>query len=129
MTQQSLKNNIARLHSKKSASLTQRLEYLEDDLGVFVHYKKHGLAQRIARHSFFDRFTLFVIFLNALYFAIDANFNTASSIETAELGFVLTDLAFCVYFTWELWIRFMAFEKTSVALRNAWWIFDFLLGT
>jgi voltage-gated sodium channel len=110
----------------------ERLEQKEADpppsrpppYNVFDFYKKHGMAQRIAKTKTFDFLTLFVITLNALWIGYDTNSNNAESIGQAKIQFQLAETFFCVYFTAEVVIRFMAFEKKLNTMRDFWFRFD-----
>merc|ERR1719375_2216317 len=88
---------------------------------VFNFYKKEGIWQQIAKHPVFENVTLGVIAANAVYIAVDTDWNkdepmtpTAThSLNEAATFFVFMEHAFCVYFTGEWIVRFMAFEVKS----------------
>lgn len=99
---------------------------------VFNFYKEEGIWQWLAKHSNFENTTLAVISLNAMYIAVDTDWNKAEPLTPTET-FSLTESgaffqfmehAFCVYFTGEWIIRFMAFEKKRNGLRDGWFVFD-----
>jgi len=93
-------------------------------------YWKHGHIQSIARSNNFANFTVFVVVLNAIYIGFDSDWNTADNIYAAHWAFQACSQFFCVYFTWELVIRFLAFEKKHDCLIDGWFKFDaFLVST
>jgi hypothetical protein len=90
-------------------------------------YKKVGLCQAIARSKLFADFTIFVVILNAVYLGIDSDHNSASNIYDSHTFFLLMAQFFCSYFTWELLVRFLAFEKKCDCWRDGWFKFDLFL--
>eukprot|EP00931_Biecheleriopsis_adriatica_P088772 TRINITY_DN63010_c0_g1_i1.p1 TRINITY_DN63010_c0_g1~~TRINITY_DN63010_c0_g1_i1.p1 ORF type:complete len:633 (+),score=146.33 TRINITY_DN63010_c0_g1_i1:98-1996(+) len=94
---------------------------------VFDWYHETGCFQRLARCAFFEHVTLFVINVNAVWMAYDTNYNKASSLVKADLQFQIAENFFCLYFSFEWFIRFMAFKKKCNGLRDGWFVFDSLL--
>lgn len=102
---------------------------------VFRYYKTSGLFQWVAKHWVFENTTLFVIALNAVYIAIDTDWNKDEPLtptnnnapSDAGTFFVFSENAFCAYFTFEWIIRFAAFEFKRNGLRDAWFVFDSIL--
>lgn len=93
-------------------------------------YFEKGLNQRIARSDLFANFTVGVVVFNAVYIGFDSDYNDATNIYDAELPFQLCSQFFCVYFTWELLVRFLAFKKKRNCLKDGWFKFDaFLVST
>jgi voltage-gated sodium channel len=99
---------------------------------VFTFYKKEGIWQWLAKHPVFENATLAVIALNAVYIAIDTDWNKEEPLTATEtLGltesgafFQVMEHSFCLYFTGEWIIRFMAFEIKRNGLRDGWFVFD-----
>ena len=52
-----------------------------------------------------------VIVIYALYMSFDTDLNTADDITSTHWVFIVCEQVFCFYFTLELFIRFMAFER------------------
>lgn len=97
------------------------------DTNALERYRRHGWAQRIARRSAFETLTLCVIMLNSLWISIDLDLNTEDS--SMKPLFVTMDNVFCLYFSFELLIRFLATETRSALLRDGWFMFDSVLVT
>merc|ERR1712232_199922 len=90
-------------------------------------YWDTGLTQQIARSEGFINFTLFVIVANAVYLGVDADNNDASTLLSAQPGFIACELLFFAYFAWELAVRFGAFRRKLDSLRDGWFKFDTFL--
>lgn len=88
------------------------------------HYADKGICQRIARNPFFEQFSLVVIWLNAIWIAIDMDLNDALLLQDADIHFQIIENLFCIYFTLEWLIRVEAFEKWQVAFQDRSLIFD-----
>jgi uncharacterized membrane protein (GlpM family) len=91
---------------------------------VHDEYWEEGTVQWIAKHAYFENVTLGVIVLNAIWIAIDTDYNTAEDFTKAEAVFVTADCLFFGYFVVELAIRFLAFKRKVKCLRDGWFIFD-----
>lgn len=94
---------------------------------VDTFYKTDGLIQRIARHKRFENLTLGVISANAMWIAIETDYNNAPSLLTAAPVFIVADVIFFTYFTLELSIRFLAFRRKRDCVKDAWFVFDSFL--
>eukprot|EP00441_Pelagodinium_beii_P038469 CAMPEP_0197631874 /NCGR_PEP_ID=MMETSP1338-20131121/8893_1 /TAXON_ID=43686 ORGANISM="Pelagodinium beii, Strain RCC1491" /NCGR_SAMPLE_ID=MMETSP1338 /ASSEMBLY_ACC=CAM_ASM_000754 /LENGTH=796 /DNA_ID=CAMNT_0043203413 /DNA_START=72 /DNA_END=2462 /DNA_ORIENTATION=+ len=90
-------------------------------------YKEDGFCQKVARSSMFEKVTLTIILLNAIWMGFDAEFNPADIIMQAPVGFIVAENLFCVFFCAELTIRFMAYARFQNLFRDAWFMFDFFL--
>jgi voltage-gated sodium channel len=90
-------------------------------------YHTEGKIQEIARHSVFENLTLAVITLNAIYIAIDTDWNRADALADYDWYFFLCEQFFCVYFTGEIVIRFLAFNGKKHCFKDAWFMFDSVL--
>jgi len=115
----------ANLYSAPEQDLDVKLD--EEVYDVANFYKKHGFCQGLARNDKFERFTLFVICVNAIYIGVDADNNDAATLLNAEWPYVVCDNFFCLFFTLELAIRFGAFEMKRNCLRDMWFVFDSVL--
>mmetsp|Transcript_89684 Transcript_89684/g.159328 ORF Transcript_89684/g.159328 Transcript_89684/m.159328 type:complete len:574 (+) Transcript_89684:89-1810(+) len=96
----------------------------EEYYDVVNFYHTEGVAQAIAKSALFQKITLGIISINAIYIGVDADRNKAETLLEADPGFVVTENFFCTFFTFELLVRFMAFAKKKSALRDAWFVFD-----
>eukprot|EP00931_Biecheleriopsis_adriatica_P022235 TRINITY_DN14345_c0_g3_i1.p1 TRINITY_DN14345_c0_g3~~TRINITY_DN14345_c0_g3_i1.p1 ORF type:complete len:612 (+),score=126.20 TRINITY_DN14345_c0_g3_i1:53-1888(+) len=90
-------------------------------------YTPGSFWTNVAVSPWFDNGTLALVAFNSLWMAIDTDNNKAASLLEAEPVFFAFEQFFCFAFTAELFIRFMAFERKCNALKDAWFIFDFVL--
>mmetsp|Transcript_92115 Transcript_92115/g.163964 ORF Transcript_92115/g.163964 Transcript_92115/m.163964 type:complete len:564 (-) Transcript_92115:280-1971(-) len=103
----------------------KRTEKLDEELyDVTNLYKETGWAQSIARSSTFEKITLAVISVNAIYIGVDADNNKAETLLEAPVPFQVSDHLFCAFFSFELMVRFLAFQMKRDCLRDAWFVFD-----
>eukprot|EP00929_Paragymnodinium_shiwhaense_P110757 TRINITY_DN7799_c0_g6_i1.p1 TRINITY_DN7799_c0_g6~~TRINITY_DN7799_c0_g6_i1.p1 ORF type:complete len:525 (-),score=114.43 TRINITY_DN7799_c0_g6_i1:209-1783(-) len=92
---------------------------------VFDFYHTTGIFQYIGRHPVFENVTLGVIALNAVYIAVDTDYNKSSgSLLDAAAGFQIMEHLFCIYFSFEWYVRFMAFKRKLDCVKDAWFVFD-----
>eukprot|EP00929_Paragymnodinium_shiwhaense_P088884 TRINITY_DN49196_c0_g1_i1.p1 TRINITY_DN49196_c0_g1~~TRINITY_DN49196_c0_g1_i1.p1 ORF type:complete len:1059 (+),score=300.06 TRINITY_DN49196_c0_g1_i1:74-3250(+) len=94
---------------------------------VSEYYHQSGFWQAIARSPFFENITLLVISLNALWIAVDAEYNDADVLIQADLIFFVMENLFCSFFFCELIIRFCAFKRKIYVFHDAWFVFDAML--
>lgn len=104
---------------------------------VFIYYKseEESFWPKIAKNQVFENTTLAVITLNAVYIAIDTDWNKAEPLtptETFSLTesgpfFQMMEHLFCIYFFGEWIVRFMSFKKKLNGLKDGWFVFDSLL--
>jgi hypothetical protein len=90
---------------------------------VSQEYYDDGVFQAIARNARFEQITLLVVVLNGIWIAIDVDYNKGDG----AMIWTVADNLFCVYFTAELVIRFLAFKIKRHSLFNAWFVFDLVL--
>jgi voltage-gated sodium channel len=91
---------------------------------VHNEYWEEGTIQWIAKHTYFENVTLGVIVLNAIWIAIDTDYNTAPDFTKADAVFVTADCLFFGYFVVELAIRFLAFKRKVKCFQDGWFVFD-----
>ncbi|CAJ1376440.1 unnamed protein product [Effrenium voratum] len=97
-----------------------RAELMKDGgYDVKMYYKQSGLFQKIARHPWFENITMFIIGIYAMWMAVDTDLNRAEVILQADAVFFVAEQIFCLYF-------FVELAKRN-CLRDAWFVFDFLL--
>eukprot|EP00931_Biecheleriopsis_adriatica_P053006 TRINITY_DN30942_c0_g1_i1.p1 TRINITY_DN30942_c0_g1~~TRINITY_DN30942_c0_g1_i1.p1 ORF type:complete len:680 (-),score=162.25 TRINITY_DN30942_c0_g1_i1:39-2078(-) len=99
----------------------------EEFYDVKNFYKDKGVSQAIARSDLFEKITLGIIAINAVYIGVDADNNFADTMLDAALPFQIMDNAFCLFFTFELAVRFLAFKRKFSALKDKWFVFDSFL--
>lgn len=109
-------------------TLKRRLEKPEP-YSVHQYYHTSGWFQRIARHQLFENFTLVVIGFNAVYMGVDTDYNRPASGNPSDSIWIFQVCShfFCIYFTLEWLIRFMAFKNKLNTVRDAWFITDSVL--
>jgi voltage-gated sodium channel len=90
-------------------------------------YSTEGIWQAIARDENFQNGILVVIVLNVLWIAYDTDNNKADVLCNAPLVFQIANNIFCIIFTAEIFIRFMAFRNKADCLKDNWFIFDSIL--
>jgi voltage-gated sodium channel len=90
-------------------------------------YYQTGCCQAIAKSQAFENITFIVIMLNAIWIAVDTDYNEKALIKDADLVFQIAENSFCSYFFLELMIRFFSFRKVRFCLRDFWFVFDFIL--
>jgi hypothetical protein len=93
------------------------------------YYKQKGLSQKIARSASFANGTVLVVIMNAIYLGVDSDYNDADNLYDADIGFQIWSQFFAIYFTWEVLVRFIAFEKKCDCFRDGWFKFDVFLVT
>ncbi|CAE7761893.1 CACNA1B [Symbiodinium pilosum] len=99
----------------------------KEDFSVARHYKTRGCAQKIARSQAFEIATLILIGANCLWMSVDADLNDEALLPQALPIFQVAENLFCVLFSFELLIRFLALKHKRKCLRDMWFMFDALL--
>jgi len=112
------------LQDKDAFKERARKALLRPQYNVFDYYHTSGFCQRIARHYIFDNLTVSVVALNAIWIAIDIDYNSSAILTEADTIFQVVEQTFCTYFFIEIMIRFGAFESKRRALMDPWFLFD-----
>merc|ERR1719310_2576704 len=102
------------------------------DVAMYYKDPKDSFWPRIATNPVFENTTLGVISVNAVYIAIDTDWNKAEpltptgtfDLTESHAFFQFMEHAFCVYFFGEWIIRFMAFKRKRNGLKDGWFVFD-----
>jgi len=89
------------------------------------HYHESGPAQAIARSERLEQVTVSMVAINAIWLAIDADYNREPLRQ--PIVFVIVENLFCLYFGFEWCIRFAAFKNKRKCLRDTWFVFDTIL--
>jgi hypothetical protein len=121
-----------------------------EDSGPIVHHEHIGKKRmsqvnrkdlessvfaQIEQNSWFQNTTLVVIVLNAIWIFVDVEWNhtNLADEETGKLPLEPTatviENIFCVYFTVEVLIRLLAFDKKYMFWKDGWFVFDSILVT
>eukprot|EP00929_Paragymnodinium_shiwhaense_P042732 TRINITY_DN22069_c0_g1_i1.p1 TRINITY_DN22069_c0_g1~~TRINITY_DN22069_c0_g1_i1.p1 ORF type:complete len:873 (+),score=212.92 TRINITY_DN22069_c0_g1_i1:82-2619(+) len=98
------------------------MEYDVTDL-----YKEDSYWATVAVSQEFEWLTLSVILINALYIAVEVDYNKADTLGEAQPGFQFAEHSFCLFFVIELIVRFMAFRQSRSCLKDPWFLFDAIL--
>jgi len=99
----------------------------KEDNSVARHYKTAGMAQMIARSHSFEVATLILIGVNCLWMSVDADLNDATLLPNAHPVFQVAENLFCLLFSLELLVRFLALKHKRKCMKDIWFVFDGLL--
>jgi voltage-gated sodium channel len=108
----------------EEAKRNVRDQLLKPPYNVSDYYHQGGTFRKIATNPIFENMTLAVISFNALWISIDTDHNKSVSLLEAGAIFQIAEHVFCVYFTFEWFVRFMSFAKKRDGLKDAWFTFD-----
>eukprot|EP00913_Durusdinium_trenchii_P035621 g33333.t1 len=81
-------------------------------------FKTTGWCQAIARNQLFKNMTMVVIVLNAIWIGIDTDLNTSDLEINSPLIFQVVDNFFCIFFSFEISVRFLAYQKSRDAFKD-----------
>ena len=81
-------------------------------------YSKEGFCSGLAQNPYFENFTLLVIASNAIWIAVDTDYNAGTGLQDAATVFVVADCMFFGYFFFELAVRFGAFESKIDCVKD-----------
>jgi len=92
-----------------------------------------GPIGQIATSKVFEFSTLGMICFNALSIGYDADYSARwgkpENLLDGPIGFIIIENMFCLYFTVEVLIRFLAYKKKTDCFCDAWFVFDSTLVT
>eukprot|EP00927_Polykrikos_kofoidii_P071491 TRINITY_DN67750_c0_g1_i1.p1 TRINITY_DN67750_c0_g1~~TRINITY_DN67750_c0_g1_i1.p1 ORF type:complete len:652 (-),score=98.76 TRINITY_DN67750_c0_g1_i1:117-2072(-) len=97
---------------------------LEPAYDVTDFYHTTGVCRKIATSMAFDRISLVVIAMNAVWLGFDLDKNQGRPMWESHPVFVVGENMFCAYFLLEVLIRFFAFEQKKNCLRDPSFVFD-----
>jgi len=112
----------AKMLEETAKEVAWRGEYDVADL-----YHSEGRAQRIARHPAFGAAQMGVVFLNAIWIGLETDYNDKEVLYEADVGFVLMENMFCLFFLWEWLVRLCAFRRKVQCIGDFWFVFDTIL--
>lgn len=92
-------------------------------------YKTEGFARQIAANGRFETLTLLVISINAIWIAVDTDMNPEPVLTEAHPVFQIAEHLFCIFFSFEISVRYMAYRRKRDCFRDAWFVFDAALCT
>lgn len=91
---------------------------------VATYYHETGMFRTIATSPVFEKITLGVIGMNAIWIGVDTDHNNADTLLQALPVFQVAEHIFCVFFSFEWTVRFCSFKRKRDGLRDAWFVFD-----
>eukprot|EP00931_Biecheleriopsis_adriatica_P109244 TRINITY_DN8351_c0_g1_i3.p1 TRINITY_DN8351_c0_g1~~TRINITY_DN8351_c0_g1_i3.p1 ORF type:complete len:862 (-),score=182.75 TRINITY_DN8351_c0_g1_i3:160-2745(-) len=112
-------------HKEKLEALTRARDN-EEESELESRYKDSFIGELVSNPIFFCISMAFVLF-NALWLAIDTDYNTAVTLNDSPVEFQVVEHIFCAFFTVEIILRFLAYKRKKSCLRDAWFMFDLLL--
>eukprot|EP00929_Paragymnodinium_shiwhaense_P110754 TRINITY_DN7799_c0_g3_i1.p1 TRINITY_DN7799_c0_g3~~TRINITY_DN7799_c0_g3_i1.p1 ORF type:complete len:859 (-),score=176.57 TRINITY_DN7799_c0_g3_i1:95-2485(-) len=104
-----------------------RQTIMKSKYDVADYYQRRGIWQLIAKHPIFERLTLCMISFNAIWIAVDTDHNKSDVLLQADLVFQLMENLFCVFFTFEIVARLMAFRRKRNCFKDGWFMFDLFM--
>jgi len=90
-------------------------------------YKKTGIFQSIARSKRFEAASLFLVIASSFWMSVDLDMNQSLLLHEAGIGFQIIAHVIAFFFTLELAIRLLAFQRIRDVVKDFWCVFDFLL--
>lgn len=99
----------------------------ESQYNIARLYKQEGWCQALAKNPTFEKVSLVVIVINALWIWVDTDYNNAKVVTEGHAVFQVAEYVFCGFFVCEWFIRFMAFRHTKDAIRNSLFFIDTVL--
>eukprot|EP00929_Paragymnodinium_shiwhaense_P073087 TRINITY_DN37152_c0_g2_i1.p1 TRINITY_DN37152_c0_g2~~TRINITY_DN37152_c0_g2_i1.p1 ORF type:complete len:682 (+),score=157.85 TRINITY_DN37152_c0_g2_i1:204-2249(+) len=97
---------------------------LEEEIDFRSLYKNRGIWQGLARNQTFESVSLAIIALNAVWIAVDTDHNKAELLLEAHWVFQLAENFFCFFFSFEYFVRAMAFRRICFGIYDNWFVFD-----
>eukprot|EP00435_Cladocopium_sp_Y103_P043448 s325_g12.t1 len=104
-----------------------RASLFEPEVNPEDMFKTTGWCQAVARNQLFKNITMLVIVLNAIWIGVDTDLNTADLEIDSPLIFQVVDNFFCLFFSFEITVRFMAYQRSGDAFKDFSFVFDFSL--
>lgn len=84
-------------------------------------------AGRVVTSNWFIPASMTLILMNAVWIAFEIDHNTHAVLSDAPMGFQLMEHGFCIGFSVELFIRWLAFQRKFECIYDAWFRFDLVL--
>lgn len=113
--------------TEELAKAVQKALGQDEEYNVESLYSDTGFWQALAKNTRFQDAALIVIIMNSIWIAVDTDFNTAQVLVQASWPFQIMENLFCLFFTFEITVRFMAFKSKASAFTDGWFLFDSIL--
>eukprot|EP00931_Biecheleriopsis_adriatica_P095115 TRINITY_DN6873_c0_g2_i4.p1 TRINITY_DN6873_c0_g2~~TRINITY_DN6873_c0_g2_i4.p1 ORF type:complete len:583 (-),score=97.63 TRINITY_DN6873_c0_g2_i4:15-1733(-) len=134
-TERSQQNNaVDRMDHQKTSSrmVFADAEALKQSLRdkIFEEHTAHdplhskGLSQAIVRSQIFQTATFVMLASNAIWTGVDMELNPSSSMFQAEAAFLITEMIFFIFFTFEWAVRLSAFKAKTHIFHDYPFLFD-----
>mmetsp|Transcript_48400 Transcript_48400/g.144548 ORF Transcript_48400/g.144548 Transcript_48400/m.144548 type:complete len:517 (-) Transcript_48400:267-1817(-) len=81
----------------------------------------------VARSATFEHVTLLFIFANAIWIAVEVDNNPEEQLIKSPAIYQVVEHMFCLFFSAEWFVRFMAYRRKKDCLTDMWFIFDSFL--
>ena len=117
---------FSQLHAQFATDRVRQQAIQEFD-NTLVEGSTETFWTRMVQHGMFERISLLMIYLNAMWLAVDIEFNDADVVWQAEPLFIAVEVVFVFYFVGEAVVRYMSYATSWKAIRDPWFIFDMLL--
>lgn len=114
---------------RRRSSIERLRRHSRIGLGRSQCFTRKSIWAIVSKNPVFEGITLFVISLNAVWIGIDTDHNDSADLRHTLLKFLLMENFFCFYFTWEVVIRFLAYDSKRDCLKDFWFKFDSFLVT
>lgn len=118
---------FSRLHAQYATDTVRMAAINEFDQVAFEEAEQESCWVRLARNPFFERISLTMIYFNAVWLAVDIEFNDSDLVMFSSPVFIVAEVVFSVYFTAEVIVRYMLYTSTMKAFKDLWFLFDFFL--
>lgn len=112
---------------REAMKMKVRENLFKEAYDVTKFYKEYGIWQMIAKHPLFDKITLMVIAINAVWIGVDTDWNSAEILMKAAVPFQIAEHIFCLFFSFEWTVRYNSFQRIRDGLHDGWFVFDSVL--
>jgi hypothetical protein len=121
------RHRTERFFSDVDQRTTQMKKVIETIDAVETQYLSEGWAQWLAQNRMFKNLTYVVVFLSTLWIAVDTDIDKPGApIQTHVLCNVV-EFSVLGFFTFEIFVRFMAFANKNSAFMETHFMFDLSL--
>lgn len=90
-------------------------------------YRDDGFFPDLARSKSLETVTFTMIIMNTFWIGIDADYNHTQLLVDADPIFQVMENVFCVFFVFEICVRFLALQNRQDCIGDKWFVFDAVL--
>jgi len=113
----------------KEVNALRRGDFASDDDDDPTHVD--SLSGSIVESTVFKALTIVMIVLNCLHIGLDTeyivSFGELDNLYRGPAYFIIAELVFTAFFTFELAVRFASLQRKNDCLKNRWFLFDSFL--